>query len=94
MENSSQNLEHIHLDDDISYCLFYIDGEEIRLASNFRTEEDMVEILNVVRNSDIALEIVCQSLSETEAAQLKSILNTLRNRKRPVISPLSMSRQK
>lgn len=94
MENSSQNLEHILLDDNLSYCLFYIDGEEIRLSSNFKTEDDMIEVLNVIRNSDVALEIISASLSETEAAQLRSILNTLRNKKRPVISPLSMSRQK
>lgn len=98
MENSSPDSELLRLDENRSYCIFYIENNEIQLASHFSSDEDMIEILNVIRNTDVPLIAVCESLSETGAAQLRAILDAIKNngkgKKKPVISPLSMSRQK
>lgn len=94
MEKSSQSSDHVVLDDS-SYCIFYIENGSINFASNFKTPEDVIELLHIVRNTDMALDSVCESLSDEDAAKLEEVLDSLSNKKtRPVISPLSMSRLK
>jgi hypothetical protein len=94
MENSSQDTGHVLLDDDLSYYMFYIDGEEIKFSSNFKTNEDMIEILNLVVNTNAGLNVILEGLTEEDAEELKTILSKIKNKKKPVVPPLSMSRQR
>lgn len=90
MENSLQPTETNPLDNQ-SYLLFSIIDDEIKLNTNFKNYDDMIELLNVILNTNFVVESVLSDLNDGQKLKIIDDLRSMKRRAGPYITPLSIS---